>query len=482
MLVYKNTVPDEYKEILNGQKVPCINFQDNYDVLGVEGDNLQSLISLTCKYKNSIKLIYADVPYNTGNNDFLYNDVFNKTDSINFHSDWISWMLPRLIVVRELLSGEGVMVISIDHNEKRNLENLCVEVFGEKNVLTTATVVSNRGGGGRRNKKDLVTTNEYLIICAKNIDSMVFGEGVFNEDKTKDKKPRGIVPSMAKLIYNRQNQFYPFLVNKKSGEVTTIPLNEYNELNTLVKAVCVGYGTVKEYDDYLHTTINEYVQNIINKYQNDYNVIFPMYDGKWGRWVPAHGTILNGVEPYDILFEKNGVIKYWETVKDYRPMKTIMDKKSYTNSNATSVLKELYGKKNFDTPKSIVLMRDIITAFTNNGDTVLDWCAGSNSTYHGLVEADKLQGYERKYIFIQKEEKGNNIFRDHSMKRVKVVNDIEVLDKNIIESKTKIIGVDEYYLNCNVDYDKDLFIKNLDSLNNIYKSKVNKFDKIYKYS
>ena len=159
-----------------------------------------------------------------------------------------------------------------------------------------------------------------------------------------------------------------------------------------------------------------------------------------------------------------------------------MDKKSYANSNATNVLKELYGEKNFDTPKSIVLMRDIITAFTNDGDTVLDWCAGSNSTYHGLVEADKLQGYGRKYIFIQKEEKGNDIFRDHSMKRVNVVNDIEKIDKNIIECKTKTMDTDDYYMNYDVEYDKDLFIKSIDSLNNVYKSKVNKFNKIYKYS
>ena len=229
MVVYKNTVPNEYKEILDGVKIPNINFSDEFDVLGVKGDNLQSLIGLSSIYKGKIKLAYADVPYNTGNEDFIYNDTFNTTDSLNYHSDWISWMLPRLIIVRELLSDNGVMVISIDHNEKRNLENLCVDVFGEKNVLTTATVVSNRGGGGRRNKKDLVTTNEYLVVCAKNINLLEYGEGVLNEskDKGKDVKPRSLLAYNAKLVCDRQGQFYPFLIEKGTNKISTISKNEY---------------------------------------------------------------------------------------------------------------------------------------------------------------------------------------------------------------------------------------------------------------
>ena len=76
MIVYKNTIPDEYKEILSGYKVPTISLDKDSDIVGIKGDNLQSLIALTATHKNSIKMVYADVPYNTGNNDFIYSLTF----------------------------------------------------------------------------------------------------------------------------------------------------------------------------------------------------------------------------------------------------------------------------------------------------------------------------------------------------------------------------------------------------------------------
>jgi len=482
MVVYKNTVPNEYKEILDGVKIPNINFSDEFDVLGVKGDNLQSLIGLSSIYKGKIKLAYADVPYNTGNEDFIYNDTFNTTDSLNYHSDWISWMLPRLIIVRELLSDNGVMVISIDHNEKRNLENLCVDVFGEKNVLTTATVVSNRGGGGRRNKKDLVTTNEYLVVCAKNINLLEYGEGVLNEskDKGKDVKPRSLLAYNAKLVCDRQGQFYPFLIEKGTNKISTISKNEYLLLKKFVNNVCKDYSKTKIYTDDMNNKISEYVKNIEEKYSKTHKVIFPKYGEKWGRWVPTYETILNKNKPYDVLHENNGVINYMEKVKTFQPMKTIMDKTEYGNTQATDVLKKLYGEKTFNTPKSIILMRDIITSFTNDGDIILDWCAGSNSTYHGLVESDKLQNVNRKYIFIQQEEKGCDIFTDHSLSRINKVNDCENICKNIVISNINMIDSEDFYLNTDTNFDKDFYIRTIHSINTVYRTKVFKYENIYK--
>ncbi len=178
MLVFKNEIPKELEEIIDLKKIPLFDLPDDFDVLGLKGDNLHGLISAISCFKNSIKLIYADVPYNTGGTEFIYNDKFITNDSLNKHSSWISWMLPRLMLVRELLTEDGAMIISIDENERKNLENLCEIIFGEDNVLSLVTVVSNKGGGGRRNKKDLTTTNEYLVICAKNINLLEFGSGL----------------------------------------------------------------------------------------------------------------------------------------------------------------------------------------------------------------------------------------------------------------------------------------------------------------
>lgn len=483
MLIYKNTIPSELSEILSGDKIPFINFEDEFDILGIKGDNLQGLYALLETHKSSVKLAYADVPYNTGNKDFIYNDTFNTTESINFHSDWISWMLPRLIATRELLREDGALVISIDHNERLNLENLCIEVFGSQNVLSLVTVVSNKGGGGRRNTKDLVTTNEYLVVCTKNIDSWESGMGVFNESKTVEKKPRSIVAYNQKLVYHRRGQFFPILIDKKTNEVTTIPADEYQNLKDFIFTVCEGYHgkkSNKSYDEDLHSKIDNFVKQIHQKYEKTHKVIFPLYKCKWGRWLVSYESVLNKVAPYDILFENsNGVINYWEEIKDFRPMKTILDENSYSNTTATETLKKLYGEKNFDTPKSPILMRDIITQFTNDGDIVIDWCAGSNSTYHGLLLADKLQNSERKYIFIQQDENSVDIFTDHSLRRVQIVNEIENVDRRLCTTEVEFIETEKFYVKEFRKSNKENFIHSVESTNMIYQNKIRKFEKIY---
>jgi adenine-specific DNA-methyltransferase len=481
MLIYKHEHPQEVEEILDLQKIPDIKFTEDFDVLGVEGDNFQSMMALLSCYKNSIKLCYADVPYNTGGQDFIYNDKFVSSDSINRHSSWISWMLPRLLIVRELLTENGIMVISIDENERKNLEDLCGWVFGQNNVLSLVTVVSNKGGGGRRNKKDLTTTNEYLVICAKNIDFLEWGKGVFNYNKKNESKPRSVVAYNQRLVLNRTTQFFPFLVDRKTGEVSSIEREEYLELVTYIKNVTLDYRKTephkksKEYDSDLHSLIEKKVLEVEKKYNDHYKVIFPKYDGKWGRWVPSYDNVIEKKGVYSTLYEKDNQVYYIEEIKDFLPMKTILNNDHYSNSFATKSLKDLYGEKNFDTPKSPILMRDIITSFTDDGDMILDWCAGSNSTYHGLYLADELQNNSRKYIYIQKNENQNSIFEEHSKKRVDFVNS----KANHITTKTELIDVEDFFSNDDTNCNKEDYIVNLEKTLNLYKRMVEKSKKYY---
>lgn len=131
---------------------------DNTKNIYIEGDNLEVLKLLQRSYLGKVKMIYIDPPYNTGN-DFVYDDDFARTaaeedleagniDELGnryrkntdsngkFHSDWCSMIYPRLMVARSLLTEDGVIFISIDDNEVRNLRNICDEVFGEANFVT----------------------------------------------------------------------------------------------------------------------------------------------------------------------------------------------------------------------------------------------------------------------------------------------------------------------------------------------------------
>ena len=169
---------------------PCKEESVNWDTtenLYIEGDNLEVLKLLQESYLGKVKMIYIDPPYNTGN-DFIYNDdfkmtgeeyvdesgeidedgnrMFKNTDSNGrFHSDWCSMLYSRLILARNLLSDDGVILINMDENEIANLQNICTEVFGEANDLGTI-IWDKRNPKG--DAKGISYQHEYIVVYAKN--------------------------------------------------------------------------------------------------------------------------------------------------------------------------------------------------------------------------------------------------------------------------------------------------------------------------
>jgi len=160
-------------------------------------------------------------------------------------------------------------------------------------------------------------------------------------------------------------------------------------------------------------------------------------------------------------------------------MKTILDKPDYSNSRATKRLNELFGEKIFNTPKSEILMRDLITSFTDDGDLVMDWCAGSNSTYDGLVLANKLQNVNRKYVYVQNVDNGFDIFEEISRVRVDTVNKFE--DLNILHQVTDIelISTEKFLTEQLSECNKQDFIIAVEQFTKQYLRLIKKFDKIY---
>ena len=178
---YQMTWPDKKKSVvlanspINKTLRPCreesVDF-DNTENLYIEGDNLEVLKLLQETYLGKIKMIYIDPPYNTGNDSFVYNDVYsmseeeflsaggyydedgnrvidvkeNNESNGRFHTDWLNMIYPRLRLARDLLSDDGVIFISIDDNEQANLKKVCDEIFGEANFIAAIKVLSNPRG------------------------------------------------------------------------------------------------------------------------------------------------------------------------------------------------------------------------------------------------------------------------------------------------------------------------------------------------
>lgn len=170
---------------------------DNTENLYIEGDNLEVLKLLQETYLGKIKMIYIDPPYNTGN-DFLYEDdfaqdieeyfassgqfdhegnrLFTNTESNGrFHTDWLNMIYPRLKLAKDLLSDDGIILISIDDKEIDNLMRCCGEVFGMSNIIATFIVVSN---SAKNNSRFVSITHEYLLCVAKNKDATPTGWAV----------------------------------------------------------------------------------------------------------------------------------------------------------------------------------------------------------------------------------------------------------------------------------------------------------------
>ncbi len=155
----------------------------------IHGDNLLALKSLLPEFEGKIKCVYIDPPYNTGNENWIYNDNVNapqikkwlgqvvgkEGEDLTRHDKWLCMMYPRLKLLKKLLSDDGAIFISIDDNELYNLKFICDEIFGVHNFLAKFCV---KRSGGRQDSKFFAVTSEFLFSYAKNINFFVAGEEI----------------------------------------------------------------------------------------------------------------------------------------------------------------------------------------------------------------------------------------------------------------------------------------------------------------
>ena len=374
-----------------GTLLPQMDKSLNWDTTNnvyIEGDNLEVLKILQKSYYKKIKLIYIDPPYNTGN-DFVYNDDFqdnlkNYQDKINhsikkngesegrFHTKWLNMMYPRLRLARNLLKEDGVIFISIDHNEMVSLVKICDEIFSADNRLGIISVVNNMKG--RSDSAFFATCNEYLICYAKNKDLCsikgleLSNDELDNDYKLKDEISEYKLVGLRKTGSNWKREDRPFMyypILYKDGKFDTVTGDEYQKI----------YNKQTGFFD------DNYVENLIKKYENlDYKVIIPKDEnGNLGRWRWGLESFFNEKDTnLELNSSGNVCTKMRATIEDgsirLKSTKTLWYKPEYDTGSASKILKELFdGKLYFDNPKSLFFMEDIIKISTNSDDYVLDF-------------------------------------------------------------------------------------------------------------
>ena len=378
---------------------PCPEESKNWDKtqnMYIEGDNLEVLKLLQGSYLNSIKMIYIDPPYNTGK-DFLYKDNFsvskndynedknlidedgnrlylNPESNGRFHSDWCNLIYPRLQLAQNLLTDDGIILISIDDNEVKNLRNICEEVFGEENFIAQFIWFYE---GVNDNQEAIKKTHEYVLPFAKNKKSfntnnslkdinVDLGESIEN---SLVKNGRANPPSTIVLPAGFPCEIKQGIIKKtdiKSIEYSDdVVVENYKLVNSV--GVTSGWSSKKILETYI---------------QSDFAAV---RDTK------------NQLTRFEI--KSSGNINY---IKDRDQSYIISVLRNYgTTQSASNLLKELGLDNFFPFPKPIGLIKYLLGITLTDNSYILDFFSGSSSTAHAVMQLNAEDGGNRKFIMVQ---------------------------------------------------------------------------------
>jgi adenine-specific DNA-methyltransferase len=418
--VFYNTIlaPDEI-DVLTAPKV-LTNWR-RYDIKGemplgtiakndnliIKGNNLLSLHTLKERYRGQVKLIYIDPPYNTGGaaNTFAYNNTFN-------HSSWLTFMANRLKIAKELLKSNGCICIAIDDAEYAHLKVLCDEIFDRENYLGTIVVQSNPRG--RTINSHFATCHEYALVYARNASFAVVNNLALTNKQEENFDKQDI---------DGKFRFLPF---RRSGGTSTPAERPNSEFaiyysTGLKKIIAVGGERIgdatKKYEPKVILTLNPLNDTIIEnnpkdfiKGENNLIEILPIdTSGKrrvW-RWSDRL-AILKAAKNDDFNIIEDGstfTIQLKDRIKEGRKPKTIWSDSKYdASASGTMLLKKMFsGDKVFSYPKSLYAVRDIIEILTelDEDDIVLDFFGGSGTTAHAVLDLNKEDEGNRRFIICE---------------------------------------------------------------------------------
>lgn len=361
---------------------PCREESIDFDAaknLFIEGDNLDALKLLQETYLNRIKLIYIDPPYNTGK-DFVYEDNFsvstdkyfrqsNQADDVGsrlvanteangrFHSDWLSMMYSRIKLARNLLAEDGAMFLSIDDHEQENLKKLCIEIFGEENFV--AHIVWQKKFAPQNDARYFSDNHDHILLFAR----------------SKKYWSRNLLPRSDKT-----NDRYSNPDNDERGPWASSDLLRMEHRDNGVYVIKSPTG--KEWKPEQGTSWRHPESEIQLLLKNN-----EIWFGSDGNSKPRRKRFLKDV--------RQGVVP--ETIWSHQDCGH--------NQEGTQIFKSLFDGEGveFTNPKPPRLIKRMLDIATNplSNDIVLDFFAGSGSTAHAVIEQNKEDGGNRRFILIQ---------------------------------------------------------------------------------
>lgn len=359
---------------------------EQYNFL-LEGDNLHSLKLLEKTHKGKIDVIYIDPPYNTGSKDFVYNDSIIDGNDGYRHSKWLSFIAARLLVAKNLLSATGMIMISINDVELYSLKLLCDSIFGESNYLANIIWQSTPGSN---TGLDIKTVTEYVLCYAKNKEKCkISSKPVEDDDK-----------------YSLQDEYLEkrgkYVLNKLDRRMTG---QHYSDaLNYQIKMpdgqlLYPGSNTAKEENWNWRWSQSKVKWGI----ENDF-IVFKKKKDKWAVYFKQYYKVDNNAMPI------NRSLPYQNLIKDLN---------GANSARGTQEVMNLFGKKAFDYPKPLNLIKYLLKIPFGKEITVLDFFAGSGTTAQAVMELNNEDAGKRKFVLCTNND--NNICEEVTYQRLKTV-------------------------------------------------------------
>ncbi len=359
------------------------------DNLIVHGDNLEALKALLPRYAERVKCVYIDPPYNTGNEGWSYNDNVNSPlmrdwlerngavdgEDLERHEKWLCMMWPRLQLLKELLTEDGIIFVSIDDNEQHHLRVMMDEIFGEENFVANFVWNSTKS---ITNPALVSTSHTHTIAYANQINVLKENRKNFklppllNGFENPDDDPRG--PWKADPFEaggERPNQMYP-ITNPKTGE-TFYPRQGNCWKNDLTRFL---------------------------ELMDDGRIVF----GKYGNGRPQRKRFLSEAEGRGTTPNT-----WWDDVG--------------TTANGTDLLKTILGQRVFENPKPVGLLHRIMQLASEKDSIILDSFAGSGTTAQAVLALNKEDGGNRKFILVECEDYADSVTAERVRRVVRGVPD-----------------------------------------------------------
>ncbi|MDE2663771.1 MAG: site-specific DNA-methyltransferase [Gemmatimonadota bacterium] len=349
----------------------------------IHGDNLHALKALLPLYAGKVDCVFIDPPYNTGNERWCYNDNVNAPmikewldsnpvgveDGLR-HDKWCAMMWPRLRLLHELLSDRGTIWMTLDANEVHHATLILSEVFGDEQSL--GILVWEKSDSPRMDADTFSSSHDFILVFAKNVDEMIF-QRIAPEDES--------TPDHYNLRDERGRSYY------------LKPLRAMG-----------GQGDTREARPNLYFALAA----------PDGSEIYPKrQDGSDGAWRWSSDKCAQESERIEWRNGKNGWTPYFRIYADTssgRPPETIWYHRDVGSSRrAKAQIKRVFGSAAFDTPKPVGLVRRVLEVATERDSIVLDSFAGSGTTAHAVLEANRRDGGNRKFVLVEMEDYADDL-------------------------------------------------------------------------